>query len=1403
MTDLFPWLDAQQEVKRRKKKPAVKRPSPRPVQGRPPVPPVVARRNRDRAEGRAPIQGPAVPANVVSRNRRVVSRQISREIAADRGKPKKVDPVIARGDAIAARVAKAQKNPALEGKVRAAYTANPGDELLGGRLEQISRDADPLINFTEKVTRPLTTPATVAASLIDADPTNAIKQLVSASYWGRYRFPSEALRDRGALPGGPWGTLLGLGADVAPSFAVPGFKTAGRAAGSQAARAVSRGQDLTRNKTARVPVRDQEARLPGRPAPRPQRAVRRNPARGPDLDVNPNLRGQPTRPVPGGGATRSVTPRPRRTGRPIEDMPYYPSPAAQRAVEKVQRRRREYDEITAGQPTRSQVALAGQRLGRAQAVLAGVERATVGKIRQGPKPLPIQRTNPDKPIKSGPATKPKPVEVFVDSGSSSSRSIGGWRKAVQVGEDKVVVNLARPGTPSRWVVARKDVDSSDFYGGRPTDPRTPQPGEARIVYDVENGGPRGVISTHRTRAEALSAASSGVVPKTAIAPTRFTSRAPMLNFRTVSELRRSSVSPVEGGRALPRLRTRVKEATGKVEAVTRPGPTPKQVGKAGRRLEKAEAKLRELESRLVKPRKPAKPAKPNAKQTDAYRETFTGSREREWIEASMEYEAAFRSAVSSAPLGVNITLPFRYNSKGITIPFTSVATANKVRAAFSNGPMGEALTAYRVWLVSRYGPNEVVRHGAVAADDIVRLQSGRTARTIRDETRKAGLSDAELKLASHWLEGTVPKGTVVPQRVKDYARKMADLTERNFDEFVQAGGVVKRFGQKLEGGLERQYVYHLLPPGEWDEFAVSALARRQMLYGKRPGFTKHRDVLTIEDLKRAGFHPVERLDELTFARAMAHHRALAEMELTRSVARRFGRRVSNDRDIPDNWQRVPSQFVDEDVVVPKDVAQTLRNVIAARLALPGNKASQKAQQANQAWKEWTLFTAGHDIRNQIGDSALQFQRTMNPVAPLMALTFGAKTLTGKGKVGGKSDLTSAQAKRLAETGGMRDTGLLGGDVLSDVASVEAQGSAAIKAGGLRRPMRKVHSGVRTFRTNREGVNKAGIFTRELRRGEGAVHASRVAKDTVYDYADVGKAVNWARRSPIGAPFATWTAKNLPAQIRMAAQQPGQLSAIVTGIESLRQQTGGFPRFLMPDWFRDRVPIPIPGYGNTNVDLPVSSLNLIPTGSLGGGGSFMDTVNAWQSQLGPLLQVPIAAKGVDPLTGGEFRGSKPASRMEQFLQQFPVTAFFLGGPGDKVLQRDKDGNKISGPAAKDDFLSWVFRQFTPGLSTAGRLSGNESQSFLDSARGPLLGHTKRDFFDPVKLEAQLRSLDYEYTIKLGKLNKHAEALGVTRAQVRSGKPLPKQLRDEHNEILRIVAQGEWITEALRQTRGSRP
>jgi len=496
----------------------------------------------------------------------------------------------------------------LAGQLRAAYVNQPGSNLLGGKLQSVSQASDPLITMTEKLTAPFTMPQKAAGSLIGGDPLGALKNIASLGYKGPQKFPSQALHDRGLLKGdSATSLLLGLGADVAPSLAVPGFKGAGRAAGLEALRGVSKEQRLPLSEKAPVPRIQTEARAIGKKAPGPQRAVRRSPSVGPDLQVSPKAKTVRMNPVEPGtvkGGRPKVQPN-RRV--PVQDMPYAPNPRVQGALDKLAKAVREHKDATATQPTRVVAAAAGRVRGAAQEALAAAERTAVLRIRR--------------------------------NGST---------------------------------------------------------------------GPR-----------------------------------------TVGELRQGNMTPVEVP-AIPGLRTRVEKANVRVEKVTQPGPTVSVASKAAQKLTKSQARVAKAEKNLWKSVQTRDPFKAIAtdRQTQLHRDAFTSSHEREWITANLDAEHAAQSASAKSPLGVNVQAPWNRGGKGATIPVTTAAMGEKVRSAFNNGKPGEALAAYRHWVVSRYGPHPAVRQAALAADDVTNMHSAQTAKFIRQETKAAGLTNKELDLAS-------------------------------------------------------------------------------------------------------------------------------------------------------------------------------------------------------------------------------------------------------------------------------------------------------------------------------------------------------------------------------------------------------------------------------------------------------------------------------------------------------------------------------------------------------------------------------------------------------------------------------------------------------------------------------
>ena len=183
---------------------------------------------------------------------------------------------------------------------------------------------------------------------------------------------------------------------------------------------------------------------------------------------------------------------------------------------------------------------AGRITGRGE---RNLEMAPGIRGRRSTPAIPGKREMPD----SRPSSERTKVDVFVDSGSSSSRDFGGWRKGEVIG-DHVVVNLARPGTTSAWVVVKRDVESRDFYGGGTFGSRVPRDGEHRIIFNAEDGW-RGVVSRHRTKREAMAAAGRLVVDRHDAPKTP----------RRVAETKIKGISPAQGRAYGQVLRGRAKQ----------------------------------------------------------------------------------------------------------------------------------------------------------------------------------------------------------------------------------------------------------------------------------------------------------------------------------------------------------------------------------------------------------------------------------------------------------------------------------------------------------------------------------------------------------------------------------------------------------------------------------------------------------------------------------------------------------------------------------------------------------------------------------------------------------------------------------------------------------------------------
>jgi hypothetical protein len=82
--------------------------------------------------------------------------------------------------------------------------------------------------------------------------------------------------------------------------------------------------------------------------------------------------------------------------------------------------------------------------------------------------------------------------------------------------------------------------------------------------------------------------------------------------------------------------------------------------------------------------------------------------------------------------------------------------------------------------------------------------------------------------------------------------------------------------------------------------------------------------------------------------------------------------------------------------------------------------------------------------------------------------------------------------------------------------------------------------------------KFAMYKFGIEKGMSPKEAVELAHETLFDYTEVPPLIAWARKSPIGAPFITFTYKALPAVAKSAVQTPWRIMALVAGIYALQE-----------------------------------------------------------------------------------------------------------------------------------------------------------------------------------------------------------------------------------------------------------
>lgn len=271
------------------------------------------------------------------------------------------------------------------------------------------------------------------------------------------------------------------------------------------------------------------------------------------------------------------------------------------------------------------------------------------------------------------------------------------------------------------------------------------------------------------------------------------------------------------------------------------------------------------------------------------------------------------------------------------------------------------------------------------------------------------------------------------------------------------------------------------------------------------------------------------------------------------------------------------------VFVPKPVKQryeTWRTASTQRLGETISRMLPPYTAFMNIWKKGQVLWPNSQIRNQIGDmfrmiqtGAIDFE-TANDMAKLWgplkdgALN-GAMSQRNFGlwrdtmfTVGNGAQINGEELMRLAEKHGVFDTGREA-EILMEGATKQAKTDLGKRAEKM---VGGTWDKVKNAYVHRENTNRVAAFAASLRQGLDPFEAALKVEETLFNQARISPAADFLRKTGI-APFISWQAKNLPAQIEYAITHPGHFAAMLRGFEMLQGQE--MPEDLLPKYLKDK------------------------------------------------------------------------------------------------------------------------------------------------------------------------------------------------------------------------------------------
>jgi hypothetical protein len=302
----------------------------------------------------------------------------------------------------------------------------------------------------------------------------------------------------------------------------------------------------------------------------------------------------------------------------------------------------------------------------------------------------------------------------------------------------------------------------------------------------------------------------------------------------------------------------------------------------------------------------------------------------------------------------------------------------------------------------------------------------------------------------------------------------------------------------------------------------------------------------------------------------------------------------------------------------------------------------------------------------------------------------------------------------------------------------AKGELAEGLGKIKPSTWKIGQRAAKIYQGEEAWFKLAKFIQETEAGATPKAAAKAAQKALFDYTEVPPFVEWARTSPVGAPFITFTWKALPQILETGITHPWRLGSLVAGIyaleEGARQHLGieedqmALLKRIMPDRMRDS---PL-GLGPKALLLPFKDkygqllfldlTYILPWGDVGETGS-TGILSGTPGYAGPLRAVAEVMLNTSGFTGEDIYGEhdtlkEKVQKISDYLYKFAAPSLAPGGYGFERLW-------ASGMGIREGKGDYFGRVNSPGSAVASAILGMKTNPLSPQIE---LFFRKKDFQD---------------------------------------------------------------------------